>query len=156
MQILYSHLYVLFEKQIFVTFIKSFVFNNIWWFYNLLGSALGLLLVFRTNTAYNRFWEGRKIWEKILNSLRDLGRMTVAYGDVIQEERVERVLHLLCAFPLGMYLFMNFILIQFYSFFSHHLLYLHLLFCQIIINLLMVILSIFLVFIYSFISISLW
>ena len=27
--------------------------------------------------------------------------MTVVYGDVIQEERVERVLHLLCAFPLG-------------------------------------------------------
>ena len=83
------------------------------------GSALGLLLVFRTNTAYNRFWEGRKIWEKILNSLRDLGRMTVAYGDVIQEERVERVLHLLCAFPLGMYVFMYafyFILILLISF----------------------------------------
>ena len=65
------------------------------------GSALGLLLVFRTNTAYNRFWEGRRIWEKILNSLRDLGRMTVLYGDVIQPARVERILHLLCAFPLG-------------------------------------------------------
>ena len=30
--------------------------------HSLLGGALGLLLVFRTNTAYNRFWEGRKIW----------------------------------------------------------------------------------------------
>jgi hypothetical protein len=29
----------------------------------LLGSALGLLLVFRTNAAYQRFWEGRVIWE---------------------------------------------------------------------------------------------
>jgi predicted membrane chloride channel (bestrophin family) len=67
------------------------------------GSALGLLLVFRTNTAYNRFWEGRRIWEKILNSLRDLGRMTVLYGDVIQPARVERILHLLCAFPLGVH-----------------------------------------------------
>ena len=66
------------------------------------GSALGLLLVFRTNTAYNRFWEGRKIWEKILNSLRDLGRMTVLYGDVIEASTVQRILHLSCAFPLGM------------------------------------------------------
>ena len=24
--------------------------------------VLGLLLVFRTNTAYDRFWEGRKCW----------------------------------------------------------------------------------------------
>lgn len=70
------------------------------------GSALGLLLVFRTNTAYNRFWEGRRIWEKILNSLRDLGRMTVLYGDVIQPARVERILHLLCAFPLGVHAFL--------------------------------------------------
>ena len=67
----------------------------------MIGSALGLLLVFRTNTAYNRFWEGRKIWEKILSSLRDLGRMTVLYGDVIEPSRVERILHLLCVFPLG-------------------------------------------------------
>lgn len=44
---------------------------------------------------------GRKIWEKILNSLRDLGRMTILYGDVMQGKRVERILHLLCAFPLG-------------------------------------------------------
>ena len=68
------------------------------------GSALGLLLVFRTNTAYNRFWEGRRIWERILTSLRDLGRMTVVYGDVIESTRVERILHLLCAFPLGVLL----------------------------------------------------
>lgn len=27
--------------------------------------------------------------------------MTVLYGDVIQPARVERILHLLCAFPLG-------------------------------------------------------
>ena len=59
--------------------------------------------MFRTNTAYNRFWEGRKIWEKILSSLRDLGRMTVLYGDVIESARVQRILHLLCVFPLGLF-----------------------------------------------------
>lgn len=36
--------------------------------------ALGLLLVFRTNTAYDRFWEGRKIWGIINNNIRNLAR----------------------------------------------------------------------------------
>lgn len=33
---------------------------------------LGLLLVFRTNTAYERFWEGRKLWGEINNNIRSL------------------------------------------------------------------------------------
>ena len=28
----------------------------------IVGGALGLLLVFRTNTAYDRYWEGRKLF----------------------------------------------------------------------------------------------
>ena len=31
--------------------------------HTLLGSALGLLLVFRTNAAYDRYWEARKQWQ---------------------------------------------------------------------------------------------
>ena len=30
--------------------------------YSLIGFALSLLLIFRTNTAYDRWWEGRKKW----------------------------------------------------------------------------------------------
>ncbi|RYF37332.1 MAG: hypothetical protein EON97_01375, partial [Chitinophagaceae bacterium] len=30
--------------------------------HNLLGFAISMLLVFRTNTAYDRWWEGRKLW----------------------------------------------------------------------------------------------
>lgn len=36
--------------------------------------VLGLLLVFRTNTAYDRFWEGRKLWGTINNDSRNLAR----------------------------------------------------------------------------------
>ena len=36
--------------------------------------VLGLLLVFRTNTAYERFWEGRKAWGTIVNNIRNLSR----------------------------------------------------------------------------------
>ena len=36
--------------------------------------VLGLLLVFRTNTAYERFWEGRKLWGELVNTSRNLAR----------------------------------------------------------------------------------
>ena len=38
----------------------------------LLGSALGLLLVFRTNTAYDRFWEARKLWGSLISRTREV------------------------------------------------------------------------------------
>lgn len=36
--------------------------------------VIGLLLVFRTNTAYERFWEGRKLWGNLVNTVRNLAR----------------------------------------------------------------------------------
>jgi len=33
--------------------------------------VLGLLLVFRTNTAYDRWWEGRKLWGQLVNDSRN-------------------------------------------------------------------------------------
>lgn len=68
--------------------------------HSLLGSALGLLLVFRTNTAYNRFWEGRKIWELVLTKSRSLGSFSIVNSDSIGRKRVERICHLICAFPI--------------------------------------------------------
>jgi len=38
------------------------------------GVVLGLLLVFRTNTAYDRFWEASKIWHDLINASRILCR----------------------------------------------------------------------------------
>jgi ion channel-forming bestrophin family protein len=40
--------------------------------HSLLGFVLSLLLVFRTNTAYDRWWEGRKLWGSLVNSSRNL------------------------------------------------------------------------------------
>ena len=39
--------------------------------HSLLGFALSLLLVFRTNTAYDRWWEGRKLWGQLVNTSRN-------------------------------------------------------------------------------------
>ncbi|MFD2933986.1 bestrophin family protein [Spirosoma flavum] len=40
-------------------------------FFSLLGILLSLLLVFRTNTAYDRFWEGRRQWGMLVNNSRN-------------------------------------------------------------------------------------
>jgi putative membrane protein len=42
--------------------------------HSLVGVALGLLLVFRTNSSYDRYWEGRKLWGGIVNESRNLIR----------------------------------------------------------------------------------
>jgi putative membrane protein len=50
--------------------------------HSLVGVALGLLLVFRTNASYDRFWEGRKLWGTIVNETRNLARGAITYlGD---------------------------------------------------------------------------
>ncbi len=40
--------------------------------HTVIGFVLSLLLVFRTNTAYDRWWEGRKMWGKLVNDSRNL------------------------------------------------------------------------------------
>jgi len=67
--------------------------------HSLLVSAIGLLLVFRTNSAYQRFVEGRKIWEDISSTARDLTRMIKMYEEQIGKEKRIRVQRLLAAFP---------------------------------------------------------
>ena len=47
-------------------------FNSLMQVYSLVGFALSLLLVFRTNTAYDRWWEGRKKWGELVNNTRNL------------------------------------------------------------------------------------
>ncbi len=47
--------------------------------HTILGVALGLLLVFRTNSSYDRFWEGRKLLGMMVNRARDLMRQGLSY-----------------------------------------------------------------------------
>lgn len=66
--------------------------------------VLGLLLVFRTNTAYDRFWEGRKCWGSIVNTSRNLARQIwVAVLEKDPQDHTEKVaaLKLLVAFAVA-------------------------------------------------------
>lgn len=56
--------------------------------HSLLGIVLGLFLVFRTNTAYDRWWEGRKLWGALVNSTRNFAMKINAY--VPKEDLAER------------------------------------------------------------------
>ena len=47
--------------------------------HSLIGTALGLVLVFRNNGSYDRYWEGRKKWGGIVNSSRNLARAAQSY-----------------------------------------------------------------------------
>ena len=47
--------------------------------HSLLGLALSLLLVVRTNSSYDRYWEGRKLWGGIVNQSRNLARLAVVH-----------------------------------------------------------------------------
>jgi putative membrane protein len=44
--------------------------------HGLVGGVLGLLLVFRTNASYDRFWDGRRLWGAIVNECRNLARVS--------------------------------------------------------------------------------
>ncbi|HEX2854039.1 MAG TPA: bestrophin family ion channel [Opitutaceae bacterium] len=64
----------------------------------LIGVALGLLLVFRTNASYDRYWEGRKAWERIANDARNVIRSARA---LMSDDRafLEPVVRWTVAFP---------------------------------------------------------
>lgn len=47
--------------------------------HSLLGIVLGLFLVFRINSAYDRWWEGRKMWGGMVNSTRNFALKLNAY-----------------------------------------------------------------------------
>jgi putative membrane protein len=47
--------------------------------HTVMGVAVGLLIVFRNSCAYDRFWEGRRLWGAIVNASRNLMRGAAAY-----------------------------------------------------------------------------
>ena len=48
--------------------------------HSVLGVAMSMLIVFRTNSSNNRYWEGRSHWGMMLNTSRNLARMGAAYA----------------------------------------------------------------------------
>ena len=53
--------------------------------HNVLGVALGLLIVFRTNNSNNRYWDARGHWGMLLNTARNLARIAAVYAGHAEE-----------------------------------------------------------------------
>jgi putative membrane protein len=53
--------------------------KNIPLMHTTVGFVLSLLLAYRTNTAYERWWEGRKLWGSLVNNSRNLAIKLSAY-----------------------------------------------------------------------------
>jgi putative membrane protein len=66
--------------------------------HTLVAVPLGLLLVFRTNSSYDRYWEGRKLWGGIVNTTRNLARAASVH---LWDDRalLEQVVRWTAAFP---------------------------------------------------------
>ena len=61
-------------------------------FQGFLGLVLGLLLAFRTNTSYDRWWEGRRLWGQLVNDSRNLAIkvQTCVRADQAEKQRLGR------------------------------------------------------------------
>ena len=62
--------------------------KNISVLHSLLGFVISLLLAFRSNSAYDRWWEGRKLWGSLVNNSRNLAlRMDALLPEEDRESR---------------------------------------------------------------------
>jgi putative membrane protein len=68
---IYSGLVAWLEMEVWKLSDTSHI-KNLSLIHSVLGMVISMLLVFRTNTAYERWWEGRKIWGSLVNSSRNL------------------------------------------------------------------------------------
>jgi len=58
--------------------------------FSLIGLPLAIFLGFRNNVAYDRFWEGRKLWGELVQKSRSLSRQCqslIAYAEPAQASR---------------------------------------------------------------------
>jgi ion channel-forming bestrophin family protein len=70
-----------------------------------LNIVLSLLLAFRTNTAHERFWEGRKLWGAMVNTVRNLARgiwIYIAESEPKDKTSKEATMRLVVAFTVAM------------------------------------------------------
>lgn len=68
----------------------------------MVGVALGLLLVFRTNASYARFWDGRILLGGIVNNCRDLARQCQNYFPDLSLDARREIAANICGFAAVM------------------------------------------------------
>ena len=67
--------------------------------FSLIGIALAIFLGFRNSASYDRYWEARKLWGKLLNETRSLTRQVLTLPNAhIDASETQAFVQALCAF----------------------------------------------------------
>ncbi len=98
---LYTGLIAYLEKEVFKLPDTSYV-KNLNTMHQLLGMVISLLLVFRTNTAYDRWWEGRKLWGSLVNNSRNLAMKLDAFLPASCHQEKKFLTELITAYPFAL------------------------------------------------------
>ncbi len=63
------------------------------------GLIMGLILVFRVNAGYDRWWEARKLWGNVVNQCRNLTIILVNYTNQGAQDWIIKITNMISAFP---------------------------------------------------------
>ena len=75
------------------------LFSKIGQFFSFIGFAFSLLLVFRINSAYDKWWEGRKLWGALVNNARNFALKIKAFVPDSESEIKDQLYDWMAAFP---------------------------------------------------------
>ncbi|NCT56635.1 MAG: hypothetical protein GW760_02845 [Legionella sp.] len=63
------------------------------------GLVMGLILVFRVNAGYDRWWEARKVWGSLVNNSRNLAIIISSYVSRNKTQEIQQLMNYLAAMP---------------------------------------------------------
>ena len=63
------------------------------------GLIMGLILVFRVNAGYDRWWEARKLWGNVVNHSRNLTIILVNYTNQDTHDWIFKITNMISALP---------------------------------------------------------
>ncbi len=91
-----------------ITFLELKYFKNhpaiekVGSFHSFLGLAFSLLLVFRINSAYDKWWEGRKLWGRLVNETRNMATKFATFIPKSEKEKRNYVATLIHNYPFAL------------------------------------------------------
>ncbi len=66
------------------------------------GLVMGLILVFRINAGYDRWWEARKLWGSVVNNSRNLAIVSSSYSSGVKASTLQQLAGYIAAVPFLM------------------------------------------------------
>lgn len=80
----------------------EYLFAKVAQFFSFIGFAFSMLLVFRINSAYDKWWEGRKHWGALVNNCRNFALKINAFVPESEIEIKNKLFDWMAAFPASL------------------------------------------------------